>query len=162
MARTTACPGCGLALPELNGPTHPYLGASAACWALYGELLAEQYARYEGGPHRLSVDAYAVQHPGVPERRSIRSVCLHLTRLCLMLERGVPGERAAELMVAVGERIDDMRWLEPPRPNGSVTVSDVLGGVTPDDWARDVWAAWSPHHGTVREWISRSLPADAP
>ena len=35
--------------------------------------------------HRLSVDTYAVQHPGVPERRSIQSVAVHLMCLCLVL-----------------------------------------------------------------------------
>jgi hypothetical protein len=36
-------------------------------------------------------------------------------------------------------------WLEPPTPNGTVTVADVLSGKSsPDDWARDVWRAWEP------------------
>ena len=154
MPALSACPGCGLELPPSNGPTHAYIGASPACWALYGELLASQYARYEAGAHRMTVDAYAVQHPGVPERRTIRSVALHLTRLCLMLERGVPGEDAARLMVLVGEHAP-MRWLDPPEPNGSLTVREVLGGeATVEAWANDVWAAWAPHHDTVRGWVT--------
>jgi hypothetical protein len=163
MASTNSCPGCGLELPRSDGPTHPYLGASAACWALYGELLADQYAAYDAGPHRMSVDAYAVQHPGVPERRSIRSVALHLVRLCLMLERGVDGEDAARLMVVVGERVPGLEWLEPPMPNGSITVREVLSGdADVEGWARDVWGAWAAHQDTVRGWISRALPEGAP
>jgi hypothetical protein len=79
---TSACPGCGLELPEHDGPTHAYIGASPACWALYGEL------RYPPS-HRLTVDVYAVQHPGGDERRAIQSVALHLMALCLVLEREV-------------------------------------------------------------------------
>jgi hypothetical protein len=163
MEATSICPGCGLELAESDGPTHPYIGASAACWALYGELLARQYAAYDAGPHKTSVDAYAVQHPGVPEPRSVRSVSLHLVRLCLMLERGVGGKDAARLMVAVGDRIGEFAWLDPPDPNGTVTVRDVLeGAADTEGWAHDVWAAWAAHHEMVREWISRALPAGAP
>ena len=48
-----------------DGPTHPYYGCSPACWARYGEVLAREFqdpAYF--GLHQLTVDAYAVQHPG--------------------------------------------------------------------------------------------------
>jgi len=86
----TLCPGCGLLLPAADGPTHSYIGASAACWALYGQVLAIEAGTYrQPAWHRLTVDAYAVQHPGIPERRSIQSVCVHLISLCLMLEHDI-------------------------------------------------------------------------
>jgi hypothetical protein len=45
--------GCGALLPDVNGPTHPYLGASASCWAVYGEVLAREYGEYRYPPvHR--------------------------------------------------------------------------------------------------------------
>src|SRR5689334_17173258 len=76
---TSACPGCGLVLAEHDGPTHAYIGASPACWAKYGELLVREFGELRNPEvHRLSVDTYAVQHPGVPERRSIQSVAVHL------------------------------------------------------------------------------------
>ena len=61
------CPGCGLSLPVVEGPTHPYIGASPSCWALFGQVIAREY----GAPaymkaHQTTVDAYAVQHPGRP------------------------------------------------------------------------------------------------
>ena len=72
------CPGCGLALPARpDAPKHPYVGASAECWAVYGEVLAREYedpAYFR--VHQLTVDAYAVQHPGAPERRSISNPSL--------------------------------------------------------------------------------------
>jgi hypothetical protein len=54
----------------------------------------------------------------------------------------------------------DLHWLDPPRPNGTLTVRGPLDAVGRDDhavaveaWARDVWAAWEPHHETVRGWL---------
>ena len=158
---TEACPGCGLLLPPGDGPTHPYIGASSACWGLFGELLAREYGPL-GYPlsHRLAVDAYAVQHPGRPEPRSIRSVALHLAGLCLVLEQGVEPRRATRAIRDLLARKPAFAWLEPPRPNGTVTVRDVLSAADFDEHrrrveqcARDVWEAWSGHHEVVRRWI---------
>ena len=63
---------------------------STSCWQRYGELLAAQYSDLERMVfHRLVVDTYAVQHPGGDDPRAVRSVGIHLMRLCLFLERGV-------------------------------------------------------------------------
>lgn len=163
-ARTSRCPGCGLVLPAGVGRTHPYIGASPACWALYGEVLAREYSdRDYARLHQLTVDTYAVQHPGVPERRSIQSVALHLVTLYLVLEAGAdPREGRKVHKRLAGRALFD--WLEPPKPNGRITVADVLEARTPAEhedlveaWARDVWAAWAPHHPTVRGWIERGV-----
>ena len=157
------CQGCGVVLPAHAGPTHPYIGASPACWALFGELLAREY----GDPeyfrlHQVTVDTYAVQHPGVPERRSIQSVAVHLITLCLVLEGGADPRDGP----ALHKRLAGLafHWLEPPIPNGRITVADVLQAQTPAEhermveaWARDVWSAWEPHQATVRRWVERFL-----
>jgi hypothetical protein len=159
-----ACPGCGLVLPDRDGPVHPYLGCSPPCWALYGEVLARDY----GNPayfrvHQLTVDAYAVQHPGVPERRTIQSLALHLITLCLVIERGADPDDGPALHRRLAKG-PGFRWLEPPRPLGRVTVADVHRAASAAEherrvrtWAADVWAAWEPHHATIRDWIERSL-----
>jgi hypothetical protein len=56
----------------------------------------------------------------------------------------------------------DLRWLEPPSPNGRLTVADALAARDADAnaaailaWAEDVWSAWSAHHETVRGWLDR-------
>ena len=154
----------GLVLPEREGPRHPYLGCSPACWALYGELLAREY----GDPtyfqlHQLSIDTYAVQHPGVPERRSIQSVALHLITLCLVLERGAEPSDGPKLHRRLVKR-QAFNWLEPPRPIGQMTVADVHRAPSAEEherilyaWARDVWGAWGPHHATIHRWIKDCL-----
>jgi hypothetical protein len=137
------------------------MASSPACWAAYGEVLAREYsdpAYFQ--VHRLSVDAYAVQHPGKPSPQSIQSVAVHLVRLCLLLERGLPMERANAGMLKASEREESYVWLEPPANLGGVTVTDVLKaqGVEAHmaavrGWAGSAWRAWMPHHETVRSWL---------
>ena len=71
--------GCGLVLPVHAGPTHAYMGASPACWRLYGQASTLSWGQRDGLPLlRLVVDAYGAQHPGVAPgaRRSSRSRCI--------------------------------------------------------------------------------------
>lgn len=166
-APQTTCPGCRTVLPAAPGlPTHPYIGASAECWAKYGELLAREYeSPAHFGVHQLTVDAYGVQHPGEPERRSIQSVALHLITLGMVIEHGTD----PRLGPSIHRRIagtETFRWLEPPETRGRTTVLDVLAAETPEAherlvraWATDVWQAWATHHPTVRTWIERSRRA---
>jgi hypothetical protein len=161
---TSRCPGCGLVWPAHDGPTHPYIGASPACWALYGRLIAREFndAAYLA-VHQMSTDTYAVQHPGVPERRSIQSVAIHLMTLCLVLEGVADPMGGSRLHQRMVER-PAFHWLEPPQPNGNITIADVLPAEDPVEhhrlvtaWAQDVWTAWAPHHATVRAWIEHTL-----
>ena len=159
----TSCPGCAVILPVLDGPTHPYIGASAACWAKSGELAAREYQdRAYAAIHQLSVDVYAVQHPGKAERRAIQSVALHLMTLAMILEDETDpriGPRLHKRMVQ-----SEFHWLDPPSMQGRMNVSDVLFAQTSEGherlvraWAEDVWTAWMPHQATVRRWIEQSL-----
>lgn len=163
-ARSSPCLGCGALVPDEAGPTHRYMDASPGCWRLYGELLAREYEDYArfAPVHRLTVDAYAAQHPGTPSPQAIGSVGVHLVRLHLQLERGLPHEEANDAMLEISSRAKErFVWLDPPASPGDVTVLDVLdaGGVEEHmervrDWAAAVWEAWAPHHETVRRWAS--------
>ena len=74
-----ACLGCGAPFPCRDGPIHPYMESSSAYWAAYGEALARECSDPTPvATHRLSVDAYAVQHPGGSSRQSNQSVVVHL------------------------------------------------------------------------------------
>jgi hypothetical protein len=148
-------------LPACDGPTHAYVGASPACWRLYGQASTLSWGRPDGLPlERLVVNAYGAQHPGVREVRAVQSVAVHLMGLCMILERG---EEPQILRVRDRKRrrkTVDLHWLEPPSPIGTLTVREAVGARGPDDhaarveaWARDVWAAWGPHHETVRSWL---------
>jgi len=159
------CPGCGVVLVERHGPTPPLIGASAACWALYGELLAHEYAEPSYPEcHRLTIDAYAAQHPGRRSRRAIQSVGIHLSGLYLVLDRGLEGPAATALKNRVRAAEPKFKWLRPPQPIGELTVQDVLAmrDEMPhcdavERWARSVWDSWRLHHETVRDWVEGAL-----
>jgi Family of unknown function (DUF5946) len=159
------CVGCGALFPESDGPVHRYMESSPGCWAAYGEVLAREYGDPAYGTvHRLTVDAYAAQHPGRESPQTVQSVAVHLISLSLVLERGIDARRATSAIRDAVSRKGAFRWLPPPSPPGELTVADVLraGNATEhvaavEAWARAVWRAWSPHHDTVREWASNLL-----
>jgi hypothetical protein len=166
MERHVSCYGCGALVRDLPGLPHPYIGAVAGCWEVYGEILAREYGDYgyPVRPHRLTVDTYAVQHPGTPGRQSIQSVNGHLVSLYLVLERGMEGAQATAALARVLRHADQFTWLAPPTPNGRLTVLDVVRAADAaehaalvEQWAREVWAAWAPHHPTIRGYVARYL-----
>ncbi len=154
------CPGCGGRFAPFDGPVHAYMESSPGCWQAFGQVLAREY----GNPglfavHRLSVDAYAVQHPGGDSRQAIQSVGVHLVRLCLFLERGLTAEAANDAMLRVAKAKAAMTWLARPASLGAVTVADVVAATDAPAhadlvrrWARAAWDAWATHHDLVRRW----------
>jgi len=143
---------CGALVPDIDGPTHRYIGASPGCWAIFGEVTEREYGDYRyARVHQLTVDAYCVQHPGVPSPQTIQSVGVHLIGLYLQLGRGLRPERvtAARQRVASGKR--RFVWLEPPASLGEITVSYVRDAQDPAEheervreWAISVWEDWAP------------------
>ncbi len=113
---------CGLSLLALpaEAPVHGYMLSTPSCWDAYGRLLAREYedpARWR--THRYAVDAYAAQHPGVDTPQARNSVGIHLSRLCLLLDRGWPLERANAAMFVITAKKFAYPWLAPPtRPAG--------------------------------------------
>ena len=158
----SVCRGCGLVLPLHSGPTHAYVGASPACWSLYGQLPTAFGVTAVGDTvRRLALDTYAVQHPGTPQMRSVQSVAIHAMGLCVLLERGAQDRR---VMPVLGFRrtlkAPALYWLDPPCPNGTLTIQGVLGAegaenyaMAVEAWAANVWGAWQPHHDTIRGWL---------
>ncbi len=159
------CPGCGARFgPREPAAVHPYLGASPACWAAFGELLAREFEdrAYYGRVHRHTVDAYAAQHPGQDGRRQRQSVALHLIGLCHWLEHDLESARLNAITGRLTASTRDWPWLDPPSKY-DMTVLDVLGGADADEhgrlvrrWAESVWDAWRVHHPTLRRWAARA------
>jgi hypothetical protein len=159
--KNSSCPGCGAMLPDVEGPTHGYIESSPACWATYGEVLAREYAHpgLMKAVHRLTVDTYAVQHPGRESPRSLQSVALHLMSLCTLLEEGSDAEGALRMIREGVKAKGRYAWLVPPPSLGALTVVDVGRSKDPSkhekrvrEWASSVWSAWAPHHAVVRGW----------
>lgn len=157
----TACPGCAIELPVTDGPTDPYGGASAACWALYGEVLAREFsdARHFA-VHRLSVDAYMAQHPSRSSRAAVQSVWVHLAGLYLVLERRMPTPQVERMLALLTHR--NFEWLDPPPSRGASNAAQVAAAAEAEEhvqaverWARETWQAWALHHTAVRALVAK-------
>lgn len=168
-----ACPGCGALLAPSAGPTHRYIGASPACWAIFTALGVGEPPVAPTPLRELLVDAYAAQHPGVPSDQAIQSVAVHLITLYGVLVRGhAPGDalalRTRPLREQTSSKRGRFRWLTPPDLTGTVTVAAIAAApdaqtraTLVDACVRSVWAAWAPQYETtIAGWYERSvLPA---
>jgi hypothetical protein len=156
---TVVCVGCHGVVPDIDGPIHRYMTAAPGCWRAYTELLGG------GGlppspAAGLTVDAYAVTHPGVPGPQSTPSVWIHLLTLCFVLERRWPVDRAIHLRRLGADSFRGWSWLTPPESMGEVTAIDVAAALTGGDgaaavsltrrWVDGAWASWASHHPAVR------------
>jgi hypothetical protein len=166
--KESPCIGCGAFLPEIDGPTHRYLGSSPACWAAYSEVLAREFADAAlfQRVHRLTVDTYAVQHPGNPSPQSIQSVAVHLMSLRTLIEGASSNEWATKVIREAVREKGGFAWLEPPATVGPITLLDVWRSKgaaeherTVREWANSAWTAWAAHHDTIRRWCSSVMGA---
>jgi len=165
------CPDCRALVPDVEGPTHAYIGGNAGCWAAWGELQARAYADPGlAAVMPLAVDAYAAQHHGVEGRRQAQSVWAHLVSICAILERGRPPVDGIRLKQDLLRDDPVFAWLVPPRDPGTVTVLDVAATAAVAipaaeaipaavlRWAASVWAAWSSHHDAIRDRTNEVAP----
>jgi len=154
------CQGCGIILPQEQGPKHPYMQGSASCWKGFGLLLEAQYSDPQRMQfHQLVVDSYAVQHPGSNSNQQVQSVGIHLMTLALFLEDGLdPGLGTQIHQEMVGRPV--FSYL--PRPNnvGTLRFDHVpLVGIPRAqvyEWATSSWDAWSDYHPRVDAWLRQS------
>ena len=66
---------CKAEIKNIKREVHKYTDSSPGCWKLFGQILEKEYP----GPsywknHRITVDAFAVQHFGQPSSQAIQSV----------------------------------------------------------------------------------------
>jgi hypothetical protein len=161
-------------LPKSDGPSHRYIGASSACWAIYSSLLNAGEPPLAPDPlNGLLVDAYAAQHPGTPSDQAVQSVAVHLLTLYGVLERGVASENALWVRQRAlrGQAQSKRRrfaWLAPPSFAGSLTVADIVRETTEaartealKSYIRSVWSAWAQAYSeTIADWYERFVIKD--
>ncbi|MFL5649162.1 MAG: DUF5946 family protein [Chloroflexota bacterium] len=157
-----ACIGCGRLVPDVEGPTHRYLESSPGCWAAYTTIPFGGMAGPAELPHSaMTVDAYAVQHPGRPGSSSTPSVWIHLAALHLVLERGWSADRLISIRRVVADANDGWPWLTPPASMGGIGAIDVTSAAAADvpdvvrTWVEAAYAAWADHHGAIRALTTR-------
>ena len=182
----TPCPGCGVLFPPFEGPTHRYVGASAACWALFN------WAVMMGGPdtsglvaqlripeyparvpaHRSALpldalfgDAYGVQHHGEDSPQAIQSVAVHLLNLY-----GIISGKTTRPRWPIGRAIRTrgvFHKLDPPALGSALTIRHLFPGggvvslVTRSQYVVSVYEAWMVlHRSTVEQWYERYVVPD--
>jgi hypothetical protein len=173
----STCPGCQALLPAIDGPTHRYIGASPACWALYSALQSGGEPPLAPAPaNALLVDAYAAQHPGMPSSQAIQSVAVHdVLTLHGIFAYGIGVEQAlwlrrAALQERKSPRHGRFTWLEPPDFNGTLTIAAIVAEPTPEArtaalqrYAEQIYHVWAAAHGTtISEWFGRFIAPDLP
>ena len=152
------CFSCKGIYPKIDGPTHRYMDSSPGCWQIYGEILSKEYSSQNYWKnHRLTVDAYAAQHPGIESSQSIQSVAVHLLSLYFIMEEGRSHNEAREL---IGKATTHkFQWLTPPDDLGGISAKNVWMAESAKEhndmvelWAESVWFAWEMHHKTIQKW----------
>ncbi len=160
------CPGCAARLRNHNGATHRYIGASAACWALFSDLFnAGQPPMASGAMISLLGDAYAAQHPGTPSPQSVQSVAVHLLTLHGVFLRGVEPTNALWVRQrALREhgraKHERFQWLAAPSFAGLLTIADIVQAPTAleratvaSSFIETVWMQWAERHvSTISHW----------
>lgn len=152
------CFSCKGIYPDTDGPTHKYMHSSPGCWQIYGEILSKEYSsQCYWVNHRLTVDAYAAQHPGIESSQSIQSVAVHLLSLYFILEQGMSHDKARELIGKATKL--KFKWLTPPIDLGEVNAGNAWLAKNANEhnkkveyWAKSVWSSWTDHHSTIKKW----------
>lgn len=165
MKSLQTCTGCGGIFPISDGPTHKYMISSPACWEAFGRVLAAEYSDTSlWQTHRMSVDTYAVQHPGDGTKRATQSVGLHLARLLVQLEAPRPPIETNEIMLNLGQFKSSIPEFN-ARSDDRVTIADVVlhaGSSTHaeavQNWAQSTWQDWQTQHEIIREWVNTHAP----
>jgi len=156
------CVWCGLKSKKTNGVVHKYLESSPSCWAKYGELLALEYENYEYmSVHDLTVDAYALQHPGKENAQTISSVYVHLASLYSYFELNKSINELSNSKKQVVKFKKNFVWLEPPEKLNTITVVNVLNSKTAVQhctnvkmWSEYIFKKWENHHTKIAQLIT--------
>lgn len=138
-------------------------GGRAGCLRLFEEVIALEFSDYRYGRiHRLTVDAYSLQHPD-KYMLSGKSFAAHLTGMCAALEYDDAPvlNRAVQRWLGTNPRVEKPARL--PEFKGGLTITYIRGASDAEEhtrrvreWAQEVWAAWSEHHALARRLIAEA------
>ncbi len=127
-ASANVCEDCGAIAPE----------GKAGCLKMFEEVLAREFGDYcYGKIHRLTVDAYSLQHPD-SYMRSGKSSAAHLTGICAALEY----EDSSAVNRTVQKWLSKTPLIEKPErlpeQRGNLTIAYVLAARDAEEHTRRV------------------------
>ena|ERR1044071_2186961 len=138
-------------------------GGRDGCLKLFEEVIAREFGDYRyGRRHRLTVDAYALQHPD-RYMRSGKSFAAHLTGTCAAFEHEDTQalNQTIQKWLSTNPRIEKPARL--PERRGDLNITYVHSAPDADEhvkrvreWASDVWGAWAEHHALARQLIKEA------
>ena len=144
------CEDCGAFVTE----------GKAGCRKIFEEIIAREFSDYwYGRIHRLTVDAYALQHPD-EYMHSGKSFAAHLTGMSAALEYEdtLTINRAVQKWLSKNPNISKPTRI--PKERGNLTVTYIRSTGDADEhtkrvreWAQDVWRAWSEHYALAKRLI---------
>lgn len=112
--------------------------------------------------HPLTVDAYALQHPGKESPQTIHSANVHLASLYSYFELGYPIRKLATVKSVMAQFKDAFVWLEPPKSQKDINVGDVLETSNASQhrkkilkWANYVYRKWGNQHSKAADYLDR-------
>jgi hypothetical protein len=149
------CPGCGLNLPSVDGPTDPQVNASAECRSLIYDLsFYTLERRYTFFIHQVAVDAYGAQH--YKEGAPTIGLAFALIGLCLLLEHAYTGKEVQDAHIRLAQKNKDWPLFTVPEKRGMLTVADALASSPGNErdaaiirWASSVWDAYKHEKESV-------------
>lgn len=152
-ASDDVCESCGAVVAE----------GRAGCLKMFEEILAREFSDYRYGKiHRLTVDAYSLQHPD-KYMRSGKSFAAHLTGMCAALEYEDAPAINQTVQKWLSTNPDIARPLQLPEQPGNLTIAYIHSASDADEhikrvreWAQSVWGAWSEHHELARQLIGEA------
>lgn len=135
------------------------LSSEEKCKKLFEGILLKEFSDFRYAQvHRLTVDAYSMQHPDI-YMISPKSFAAHLTGMCCAMEYG----NDAELLRLLQKWLNGKKDLMRPKNLenfGLLTISHVAkakNGAEHSElvweWARDVWDAYRAYHDLAKNWI---------
>lgn len=151
---STACPGCGVRVANLDTDLDADFNATRACRNLCFEVSSHTLVmRDRYFIHQLVVDAYAAQHTG-PRVKPI-ATAFALIGLYLVWERGYSGKQVQNAHMHLGRRWKEWPRFPEPSARAKLTVQDVarapgsLKEAAIKDWSQAVWDTWKGEVSTV-------------
>ena len=135
----------------------------AGCLRLFEEILAREFSDYRYGRiHRLTVDAYSLQHPD-KYMRSGKSFAAHLTGMWAALEGAdaLESNRVVQKWLSTNPQVEKPTRL--PERRGDLTINYIHDAADANEhvrrvreWARSVWGAWSEFHDLARRLVDEA------
>ncbi|WP_422106582.1 DUF5946 family protein [Winogradskyella sp.] len=163
------CFSCGAKALNLDGECHKYMLASPGCYEMFNEVLNKEYTdlRYHKG-HHFTVDAYAIQHPGLlSNQKAVNSVGIHLVSLYCTFEAGFDLAMSAEIKTKFAQFNKLHKIIKPikgPESFLGLTIFDIWDNDIAElhfdlckQWAWDAFHSWSAHHKTIASWAKQFL-----